>query len=128
MPSSPGSAPLNFEAFFGPAGRNPESVLTAFSSKVLQAAFKTSKGKLESVLDEQKKERIFKIPKEDVRGLAPKKSIWPFGGQFKGPFNIFSNNPSFSNQFGSLFEVGPSESKSGLEGLNLMLSFANITK
>ncbi|PNX72176.1 vicilin-like protein antimicrobial peptides 2-1-like protein [Trifolium pratense] len=128
MPSSPGSAPLNFEAFFGPAGRNPESVLTAFSSKVLQAAFKTSKGKLESVLEEQKKERIFKIRKEDVHGMAPKKSIWPFGGQFNGPFNIFSNKPSFSNQFGSLFEIGPSESKSGLEGLNVMLSFANITK
>jgi mannose-6-phosphate isomerase-like protein (cupin superfamily) len=81
-------------------------------------------------LDEQKKERIFKIPEEDVHDLAPKKTVhlWPFGGQFKGPFNIFSNSPSFSNQFGSLFEVGPSESKSDLEGLNLMLSFANITK
>jgi hypothetical protein len=79
-------------------------------------------------LDEHKKERIFKIQEEDVHSLAPKKTIWPFGGQFKGPFNIFSNNPSFSNQFGSLFEVGPSESKCGLEGLNLMLSFANITK
>jgi len=42
-------------------------------------------------LDEQNKERIFKIQKEDLSGLAPKKSIWPFGGQFKDPFNIFSN-------------------------------------
>lgn len=128
MPPSSASAPVNLEAFFGPAGRDPESVLTAFSSKVLQAAFKSPKGKLESFLDEQNKGRIFKIQKEDLSGLAPKKSIWPFGGQFKNPFNIFSNNPAFSNQFGSLFEVGPSEITSGLDGLNLMLTFANITK
>jgi len=86
------------------------------------------KGKLERFLDDQNKGRIFKIQKEDLSGLAPKKSIWPFGGQFKDPFNIFSNNPSFSNQFGSLFEVGSSEIRSGLDGLNLMLTFANITK
>lgn len=83
---------------------------------------------METVLDEQKKGRIFKIEKEDVHGLAPKKSLWPFGGPFKSPFNIFSNNPAFSNKFGSLFEVGPSQEKSGLEGLNLMLTLANITK
>ena len=128
MPPSSGSAPVNLEPFFESAGRKPESVLNTFSSKVLQAALKSSKGELETVLDEQKKGRIFKIEKEDVRGLAPKKSLWPFGGPFKSPFNIFSNNPAFSNKFGSLFEVGPSQEKSGLEGLNLMLTLANITK
>ncbi|CAK8571893.1 unnamed protein product [Lathyrus sativus] len=128
MPPSYGSAPVKLEPFFGSAGRKPESVLNTFSSKVLQAAFKSSKGELETVLDEQKKGRIFKIAKEDVLGLASKKTLWPFGGQFKGPFNLFSNNPAFSNQFGSLFEVGPSLEKTGLEGLNLMLTLANITK
>lgn len=128
MPPPSSSAPVNLEAFFESAGRRPESVLNTFSSKVLQAAFKSSKRELETVLDEQNKGRIFKIAKEDVRGLAPKKTLWPFGGQFKAPFNIFSNNPAFSNQFGRLFEVAPSQEKSGLEGLNLMLTFANITK
>lgn len=71
---------------------------------------------------------MFKITKEEVRSLAPTKSrgIWPFGGQ-KGPFNIFSKSPAFSNQYGRLFEVGPDDEKSGLQGLNLMLTFANIT-
>ncbi|XP_058770902.1 sucrose-binding protein-like [Vicia villosa] len=130
MPPSSDSAPVNLEPFFGPPGRNPDSVLTAFSSKVLQAAFKSSRGELETVLDEQKKERIFKIAKEDVRELAHQRkiSLWPFGVLFKGPFNILSNKPTFSNQFGSLYEVGPLQEKTGLEGLNLMLSFANINK
>lgn len=45
------------------------------------------------------------------------------------PFNLFSKRPIFSNEYGRLFEVGqnPSEDKSGLQGLNLMVTFANIT-
>nr|CAC27161.1 putative sucrose binding protein [Vicia faba var. minor] len=128
LPPSSGSAPVNLEPFFESGGRRPESVLSTFSSKVLQAALKSSERELETVLDEQQKGRIFKIAKEDVLSLAPKRSLWPFGGTFKGPFNIRNNNPAFSNQFGTLFEVGPSLEKTGLEGLNLMLTFANITK
>ncbi|KAK7277625.1 hypothetical protein RJT34_22640 [Clitoria ternatea] len=124
---TPISTPGNYEEFFGPGGRNPESVLTAFSWEVLQAALKGPRKELESLFDQQNEGGIFKIPREQVRAMAPKKSIWPFGGK-SNPFNLFSTSPIFANQYGRLLEVGPDNDKSGLQGLNLMLTFANITK
>ncbi|XP_061358760.1 sucrose-binding protein-like [Gastrolobium bilobum] len=123
----PVSTPGNFEAFFGPGGKDPESVLKAFSWDVLEAALQTPRGRLEGLFSKQKKGSIFKISNEHVQALAPQTGFWPFGSS-RDPFNIFSKSPTFSNQYGRLFEVGPDDKKSGLQGLNFMLTFANITK
>ncbi|XP_027368019.1 sucrose-binding protein-like, partial [Abrus precatorius] len=124
----PVSTPGHFEEFFGLGGRDPESVLTAFSWEVLEAALKTPRQKLEKLFDQQNEGSIFTISGEEVQAMSPKKSFWPFGIQSKTPFNIFSKDPIFSNQYGSLIEVGPSDKKSELEGLNLMITFTKIIK
>ncbi|KAL2598996.1 hypothetical protein AAZV13_10G026700 [Glycine max] len=127
------STPGKFEVieFFGPGGRDPESVLSAFSWNVLQAALQTPKGKLEKLFDQQNEGSIFAISREQVRALAPtkKSSWWPFGGESKPQFNIFSKRPTISNGYGRLTEVGPDDDeKSWLQRLNLMLTFTNITQ
>ncbi|TKY52645.1 Sucrose-binding protein [Spatholobus suberectus] len=125
----PVSTPGKFEEFFGPGGRDPESVLSAFGWSVLQAALQTPVGKLERLFNQQNEGSIFEISREKAQALAPKKSSWwPWGGPSKAPFNLFSKSPSFSNQYGRLTEVGPSDEKSGLDRLNLMLTFTNITQ
>jgi hypothetical protein len=53
--------------------------------------------------------------------------IWPFGGESSGPLNLFHKHPSLSNQFGRLYEAHPDDHKQ-LQDLDLMVSFANITK
>ncbi|XP_054796519.1 vicilin Cor a 11.0101-like [Prosopis cineraria] len=123
------SIPGHFEAFYGPGGRDPESVLRAFSWDVLEAALKGQKENLERLFGRQKKGSIFRISRDQVRSLSKRwegPRIWPFGGQGRGPFNIFHNKPSVSNDYGRLYEVGP-EDQSDLDNLNLMISFANIT-
>ncbi|CAJ1969345.1 unnamed protein product [Sphenostylis stenocarpa] len=124
----PVSTPGKFEEFFGPGGRDPESILSAFSYNVLQAALQSSKGKLEKLFSQQNEGSMFKISREKVQELAPKKSYWWFGGPSTAEFNLFTMPPTFSNSYGRLTEVGPSDSKSGLEKHNIMLTFASITQ
>lgn len=67
--------------------------------------------------------------KEQVRELSHKGisiPIWPFHGE-SGSFDLFKKRPSQSNQFGKLYEVDARDYKE-LEDLDLMVSFANITK
>ncbi|KAK7243009.1 hypothetical protein RIF29_37792 [Crotalaria pallida] len=125
----PLAIPGDFEAFYGPGGRDPESFLTGFSWEVLEAALKSPKEKLERLLKQQEKGGIFKISREHVQSLSKVKGggIWPFKGQSSsGPFNIFKKSPIISNQYGRLFETNLDDD-SHLKDLNLILSFANIT-
>ncbi|RDX87349.1 Sucrose-binding protein, partial [Mucuna pruriens] len=114
---------------FGLGGRDPESVLSAFSWNVLQAALQSPRGKLERLFNKQNGGSIFKISRDHLQALVPKKSSWwPFGGISKAPFNLFTKRPSFSNECGRQTQVAPSDEKSGLDRLNLMLSYTNITQ
>ena len=118
-----------FEAFYGPGGRDPQSILTAFSWKVLEASLKTPRKKLERLFEKQEKGGIFWISREQVQALSKERegpSIWPFGGQSRGVFNLFRQRPSISNQYGRLLEISPDDQRE-LEDLNLMLTFTNIT-
>ncbi|RDX87341.1 Sucrose-binding protein, partial [Mucuna pruriens] len=115
--------PGKYLEIFGLGGRDPESVLSAFSWNVLQAALQSPRGKLERLFNKQNGGSIFKISREQLQALVPKKSSWwPFGGTSKAPFNLFTKRPSFSNECGRLTQVAPSYEKSGLDRLNLMLS------
>ncbi|WVY98626.1 hypothetical protein V8G54_030777 [Vigna mungo] len=125
----PVSTPGKFEEFFGPGGRDPESVLSAFGWNVLQAALQSPKRELEKLFDQKDGGSIFQISREQVQELAPKKTYWwPFSGHSKAEFNLFTMFPNFSNRYGTLTEAGPSDSRSLLQKHNIMLSFTNITK
>ncbi|KAL8138926.1 hypothetical protein V2J09_004927, partial [Rumex salicifolius] len=56
---------------------------------------------------------------------------WPFGGggarTSNGPFNLFRQRPTHSNEFGKLIEVDSDDFKQ-LRDLDLRVSFANITE
>ncbi|PON55226.1 Bicupin, oxalate decarboxylase/oxidase [Parasponia andersonii] len=133
---NPVSLPGHFEPFYGPGGENPETFYKAFSWEVLSAAFKRDRDEIERLFRQQKRGSIVKASRQQVQELSRHAeggrggggTIWPFGGDTGGPFNLFRNRrPTHSNRFGSLFEADPSEYKQ-LEHLNLMISFANITK
>ncbi|KAL9318432.1 hypothetical protein ACSQ67_014949 [Phaseolus vulgaris] len=124
----PVSTPGKFQEFFGPGGRDPESFLSAFGWNVLQAALQSPKGQLEKLFNQQNGGSIFEISRKKVQEMAPKKtSWWPFGGPSTAEFNLFTKPPTFSNRHGRLTEVGPPDSRSLLEKLNIMLFFTNIT-
>ncbi|KAK7345837.1 hypothetical protein VNO77_16449 [Canavalia gladiata] len=124
----PISTPGDFEEFTGFGKRNPESILEAFSREVLQSAYNTPVRKLEKLFDQQNEGSIFTISAKDVKALSPKKSswwLWPSGDQL---INLFKKDPLFFNRYGSLTQVTSSDKYSGLEGLNLMLTYTIVTK
>ncbi|KAK4281189.1 hypothetical protein QN277_012712 [Acacia crassicarpa] len=123
------SIPGHFEAFYGPGGRDPESVLEAFSWDVLEASIKVHKESLKWLFGRQNRGSIFRISREQVKSLSKGweiPSLWPFGGQKRGPFNLFKSKSSVSNDYGRLYEAGP-EDQGSLEDLTLMINFADIT-
>ncbi|KAE8009754.1 hypothetical protein FH972_006172 [Carpinus fangiana] len=127
----PVSAPGHFEAFYGAGGEDPESFYRAFSWEVLEAALKVRREQLEKVFGEQSKGSIVKASREKIMALSKHEEgpprIWPFGGESRGPINLFHKHPSQSNQFGRLYEAHPDDHRQ-LQDLDLMVSFANITK
>ncbi|XP_030493178.2 vicilin Cor a 11.0101-like [Cannabis sativa] len=131
---NPVSLPGRFEPFYGAGGENPESFYKAFSWEVLSAAFKRERDELERLFRQQKRGSIVKASRQQVQELSRHAqgsggTIWPFGPETRssGPFNLFRDHTAQSNRYGRLYEANPSDHKS-LQDLNLMISFANITK
>ncbi|KAI4349485.1 hypothetical protein L6164_010068 [Bauhinia variegata] len=125
----PVSIPGEFEAFYGPGGEDPESFLTAFSWEILQAAYKTQRHKLQRLFEGQKKGSMFNVSREHVEALSKRTmspGIWPFGRQWRGPFNLLSNGPSVSNEYGRLFEMSP-DKQTQFQDINLLITWVNIT-
>ncbi|KAH7517239.1 hypothetical protein FEM48_Zijuj09G0041800 [Ziziphus jujuba var. spinosa] len=120
----------HYEAFYGPGGQDPESFYTAFSWDLLEAAFKTDRNRLKRLFRQQKLGSIMKVSKEQVQGLSKRgeggSGIWPFGSE-SGSFNLFRKRPSKANKYGHLHEVD-SKDYEELQNLNLMISYANITR
>lgn len=120
-----------FESFFGPGGDNPESYFNAFSSDILEAAFKTSEDSLKRIFSQQREGAIIKASEEQIRALTHEKgSHWPFGGKGSrgsAPFHLLRQNPRESNDFGSLFEVDSNDYRQ-LRDLDVAVAFANITQ
>jgi hypothetical protein len=119
------------QAFYGAGGEDPESFYRAFSWEVLEAALKVRREELEKVFGEQSKGSIVKASREKIMALSKHEEapprIWPFGGESSGPINLLRTHPSQSNQFGRLYEAHPDDHRQ-LQDLDLMVSFANITK
>ncbi|KAJ7972766.1 Vicilin [Quillaja saponaria] len=91
----------------------------------------TRRGRLQKLFGQQQKGPIFRISREQVRALSEHaqstgSGLWPFG-ESRGPTNLFHKRPSQSNEFGKLFEASPEDHKE-LQDLNLVISFANITR
>ena len=130
----PVSNPGRFEPFFWAAGGNPESFLNAFSSEILEAAFKVSRDELQNLFERQDQDQgvFVKASREQIRALSDTEEssgIWPFGSQSsKGTFRLFKKRPTHSNRFGQHYEVDHND-YSPLEHFDYVtLSFANITQ
>ncbi|XP_042482210.1 vicilin Jug r 6.0101-like [Macadamia integrifolia] len=129
------SIPGHFETFFGLGGKeNPESYFRAFNTEILAAAFNVhSREKVERLFGERKKGVFLRASEKQIRELTKHASseggIWPFrgGGRPRGPFNLFDQRPSTSNNFGELYEAKPHEFKQ-LPELDVGVSFANISR
>ncbi|XP_074316176.1 vicilin Cor a 11.0101-like [Silene latifolia] len=129
---NPVSNPGNFEPFFSSGGENPESIFNAFSTEVLEAAFKTSADKVQRIFSQQREGIIIRASKEQIRALTHDEGSghWPFGGKSKrdlSPINLLRQDPKESNEFGKLFEIDPSDNKV-LQDLQIAVAFANITQ
>ncbi|KAA8550838.1 hypothetical protein F0562_002522 [Nyssa sinensis] len=125
----PVSVPGQFEEFYGPGGENPESFYRAFSTEVLESALNTKRDRLQKLFGQQRQGFIVKASEEQIRALSHHEEggIWPFGGESRGPFNLFNKQPSQSNQYGQLREVNARDYRE-LEDLDVAVSFANITQ
>ncbi|KAK4848676.1 hypothetical protein QYF36_015984 [Acer negundo] len=121
-----------FEPFFLAAGSNPESFFTTFSSEILEAAFKTSKGDLQRLFSrrEQGQGVFVKASKEQIRALSDSEKIggiWPFGSQSRGTYRFFKRPPTKCNNFGQLYEADRNVYPP-LEDDDLSISYANISQ
>ncbi|XAR58564.1 hypothetical protein NMG60_11014008 [Bertholletia excelsa] len=121
--------PGQFQSFYGAGGRDPETFLTTFSDEVLGAAFNTDSDRLRRFFSQQDKGFVIKASEEQIRSMTKDAETGGGGGsrgESKGPFNLL-RSPTFSNQYGKLYEVDPSEGRE-LEEIDITVSFANITK
>ncbi|KAM7256642.1 hypothetical protein ACFE04_012383 [Oxalis oulophora] len=130
----PVNIPDEYEVFFGAGGRNPQSFFNAFSSEILEAAFKTDRSSLERIFKQQSDGVIVKASKQQIESMSQHEeggsSMWPFpAGEASrgGPFRLFKQKATESNDYGELFEVDSSEYRP-LRDLDVQVSFANITK
>ncbi|XP_062213333.1 globulin-1 S allele-like [Phragmites australis] len=102
-----------FQFFFGPGGKNPESVLSSFSKSVQRAAFKTSSDRLERLFGRQDKGIIVRATEEQIRELRRHASEgshgphWPLPpfGESHGPYKLLEQQPRIANQHGQLYEA-----------------------
>ncbi|KAL3626078.1 hypothetical protein CASFOL_029627 [Castilleja foliolosa] len=125
----PINTPGQFEGFFGTGGENPKSYFRAFSDEILEAAFNTRKDRLQRLFGQQKEGIIIKASQEQIRSMSHQEegTIWPFGGESKGTFNLYQQRPTHSNQYGQLYEVDSSHFRQ-LQDLDLAVSLANISQ
>ncbi|XP_057519656.1 vicilin Cor a 11.0101-like [Amaranthus tricolor] len=123
-----------FETFFGAGGQNPQSFLNAFSTEILEAAYKTSGDRLKRIFSQQSEGAIIRASEEQISALTHEKSShWPFGGKSlrdSGPIQLFRKDPKESNAFGTLFETDFDDRRLGqqLQNLDIAVAFANITQ
>ncbi|WVZ60024.1 hypothetical protein U9M48_010097 [Paspalum notatum var. saurae] len=128
------SVPGKFQFFFGPGGRNPESILSSFSKSVQRAAYKTSSDRLERLFGRQDKGVIVRASEEQVRELRRQASEgghgphWPLPpfGDSHGPYNLLDQRPRIANRHGQLYEAD-ARSFHDLADHDIRVSFANIT-
>nr|CAA41809.1 vicilin-like embryo storage protein [Zea mays] len=130
------SVPGEFQFFFGPGGRNPESFLSSFSKSIQRAAYKTSSDRLERLFGRhgQDKGIIVRATEEQTRelrrhasegGHGPHWPLPPFG-ESRGPYSLLDQRPSIANQHGQLYEAD-ARSFHDLAEHDVSVSFANIT-
>ncbi|KAJ4831005.1 hypothetical protein Tsubulata_029563 [Turnera subulata] len=128
----PVNLPGKFETFHGPGGENPETFFNAFSSELLEAAYKTDKERFERIF-RQRQGPFIKASKEQIEALSHGEEggsgggIWPFPGELSGPFRLTSKRPVRANNYGQLFDATPKDYPQ-LKDFNLIVSFANITQ
>ncbi|KAL7183688.1 hypothetical protein ACSBR2_025967 [Camellia fascicularis] len=86
-------------AYFGLGGENPELYFSAASSSLLKAALNTKRDKIQRLFG-QREGIIIKASEEQIKATTHHEEgggIWPFGGESKHTFNLFSKHPSQLN-------------------------------
>ncbi|XP_066316693.1 globulin-1 S allele-like [Miscanthus floridulus] len=130
------SVPGEFQFFFSPGERNPESFLSSFSKSIQRAAYKTSSDRLERLFRkrEQDKGVIVRATEEQIcelqrhaseGGHGPHWPLPPFG-ESHGPYSLLDQRPSIGNQHGQLYEADAC-SFHDLADHDVSVSFTNIT-
>ncbi|XP_010938562.1 vicilin Cor a 11.0101 [Elaeis guineensis] len=130
----PVSSPGRFKEFFDAGGRAPESFYRSFSTKVLEAAFNTTKDRLEKLFGQQRGETI-NATEEQIKALTEPPTA-P-GGWFIGPskqcrrsgvsLTSRQNRVWYSNEHGELYKIYACD-YSDLCDLGVEISFANISR
>ncbi|KAJ3668889.1 hypothetical protein LUZ60_010839 [Juncus effusus] len=119
----PVSLPGNFEEFMTVGGRNPETFYSSFSDDLLEAAFNAPRDRLERVFGKQSKGEIFRASDEQIKALSKTKEG---KGKSRKPFNILKKKPTYSNNYGSLYEVATNDFEQ-LKEMDVDVSIANIS-
>ncbi|RWR85231.1 vicilin-like protein antimicrobial peptides 2-2 precursor [Cinnamomum micranthum f. kanehirae] len=124
------SVPGQLQAFFGIGGQNPESYYMSFSSHILEAAFNTEYDKVRRVFGQHQEGSFVRVSEEKIRELARQASSSQGGqshyeGRSRGPFNLYEQRPTYSNQHGRLQEVDANDYPA-LRDQDIAVSYANI--
>ncbi|GLJ26000.1 hypothetical protein SUGI_0498730 [Cryptomeria japonica] len=107
-----GATPGQYQPFYVAGVRNPESVFSALSREVLEAAFNSKEG-VEQMLsgkEEQNPGAIIQLHPEELERItgAQSRESMPAGHE-QNPFNILSHRPTFQNNYGKIIEVDERE-------------------
>ncbi|KAE8663506.1 Vicilin GC72-A [Hibiscus syriacus] len=121
----PVNNPGKFEEFF-PAGQYPQSFYRHLSLDVLEDALNTRSELLDRLLQaNQSQQGMFRIASQEQIKTLSKGASTPSEKEEGLAFNLFAQNPKYSNQNGKFFEACPREFEllrdldAGLVGLEL---------
>eukprot|EP00253_Pinus_taeda_P001081 PITA_01081 len=101
-----------YEPYYVAGGRNPETVYSAFSDDVLEAAFNTNVEKLEHIFGAHRRGVIFHANEEQIREMMRREGFSAesmSASEHPKPFNLRNQKPDFENDNGRFTRAGPNE-------------------
>ncbi|KAJ8630558.1 hypothetical protein MRB53_023881 [Persea americana] len=124
------SVPGQLQVFFGIGGQKPESYYMSFSRHILEAAFITEYDKVRRAFGQRQEGPFVRVSEEKIREVARHASSSRGGqshyeGWSRGPFNLYEQRPTNSNQHGRLQEVDANDYPA-LRDQDIAVSYANI--
>ncbi|MGD7201645.1 cupin domain-containing protein, partial [Ralstonia pseudosolanacearum] len=97
----------NHHSYFNFTSVNRESFYNAFSNEVLQAAFNTDKDEARKLIEGRNDYVFVKVSQEQIKALllSDQNSSESGNQHLSTPYNIFNQDPSYSNIYGKLHEI-----------------------
>nr|CAA44873.1 vicilin-like storage protein [Picea glauca] len=117
-----------YQPFYVAGGRNPQTVYSAFSDDVLEAAFNTNVQQLERIFGGHKSGVIIHANEEQIREMMRKRGFSAgsmSAPEHPKPFNLRNQKPDFENENGRFTIAGP-KNYPFLDALDVSVGLADL--